>query len=170
MRQGAFKEPENVTQVQHLRTEKARVARRGSRFRRAHAAVHYGTPRAGAPPPTPLGGSFRMAADRHLWLFDRRWIPPADTEVHATLVVAHGTWEHSGMYECLGHELAAQGIAVFAGDMRGWGRSDGEVTMASGAFWELGEMQCLEAMSLLGCLDDAFADLCCLADAARGGL
>ena len=28
MRQGAFKEPENATQVQHLRTEKARVARR----------------------------------------------------------------------------------------------------------------------------------------------
>jgi len=74
------------------------------------------------------------------------------------------------MYECLGHELAAQGIAVFAGDMRGWGRSDGEVTMASGAFWELGEMQCLEALSPLGCLDDAFADLCCLADAARRGL
>ena len=41
-------------------------------------------------------------------------------------MIVHGTVDHSGVYSELGQFLAAQGVAVFASDMRGWGRSDGE--------------------------------------------
>lgn len=41
-------------------------------------------------------------------------------------MIVHGTVDHSGFYAELGEHLAAQGVAVFASDMRGWGLSDGE--------------------------------------------
>ena len=40
--------------------------------------------------------------------------------------IVHGTVDHSGVYAELGAALAQHGVAVFASDMRGWGRSDGE--------------------------------------------
>jgi acylglycerol lipase len=46
--------------------------------------------------------------------------------VKATLIILHGTVDHSGIYAELGNKLAACGIAVFAMDQRGWGLSDGE--------------------------------------------
>lgn len=44
----------------------------------------------------------------------------------ATLMILHGTVDHSGVYREIGQRLAAKGIAVFAMDQRGWGLSDGE--------------------------------------------
>lgn len=45
----------------------------------------------------------------------------------ATLIILHGTVDHSGAYDELASRLAQDhGVAVFAPDMRGWGLSDGE--------------------------------------------
>jgi len=71
-------------------------------------------------------GAFSASFDQRLWMFHRSWEPPAGAKVHATLMIVHGTVDHSGAYAELGHKLAQQGIAVFAMDMRGWGLSDGE--------------------------------------------
>jgi acylglycerol lipase len=59
-------------------------------------------------------------------LFHRKWEPPEDVTVKATLMILHGTVDHSGVYSELGKALSAQGIAVIALDQRGWGLSDGE--------------------------------------------
>jgi alpha-beta hydrolase superfamily lysophospholipase len=53
----------------------------------------------------------------------------------ASLVVAHGAAEHSGRYAPLAEHLVAHGIAVYALDHRGHGRSDGSgalVDLAAG--------------------------------------
>jgi acylglycerol lipase len=53
------------------------------------------------------------------------WLP--DGDVRAVVVFCHGGFgEHVGLYEPLGHRLAADGIAVHALDALGHGRSDGE--------------------------------------------
>eukprot|EP00667_Euglena_gracilis_P021241 EG_transcript_23210 len=90
-----------------------------------HCPVKYGPP-TGSPPEVPAGtgGAFHPSADGRLWLFQRRWEPAG--EVRATLMILHGTVDHSGAYAELARGLAAVGVAVFASDMRGWGLSDGE--------------------------------------------
>lgn len=54
----------------------------------------------------------------------RAWEPSG--AVHAALALVHGYAEHSGRYEHVGRGLAAQGIAVWATDLRGHGQSSGE--------------------------------------------
>jgi alpha-beta hydrolase superfamily lysophospholipase len=54
-------------------------------------------------------------------LVHRRWLP--EGEPRATLQVVHGASEHSGRYGRLAAALTARGIAVFAMDLRGHGRT-----------------------------------------------
>ena len=70
--------------------------------------------------------AFHRSFDNSLWLFSRSWQPHEKSEVWATLMIVHGTVDHSGAYEEFAATLAQRGVAVFASDMRGWGRSDGE--------------------------------------------
>lgn len=56
-------------------------------------------------------------------LFRQAWIPDAKTR--GVLIVVHGFKDHSGRYADLGQELAKQGFAVFAADLRGHGYSEG---------------------------------------------
>lgn len=69
-------------------------------------------------------GEFIRSFDDQLWLFQRSWIP--EKQIVATLMILHGTVDHSGVYHELAVELNKAGIAVFCCDMRGWGLSDGE--------------------------------------------
>jgi alpha-beta hydrolase superfamily lysophospholipase len=91
-----------------------------------HRPIKY--PGANQAPAVPRGvsGQFNRSFDDRLWLFTRQWEPPDDQPVKATLIINHGTVDHSGVYQELGERLAREGIAVFASDMRGWGLSDGE--------------------------------------------
>lgn len=57
-------------------------------------------------------------------IFARRWLPAADTPV-AVAVLSHGLGEHSGFYLPITRFLLARGMAVYAHDHRGFGRSDG---------------------------------------------
>jgi alpha-beta hydrolase superfamily lysophospholipase len=51
----------------------------------------------------------------------RRWLPAGDPR--ATVQVVHGASEHSGRYERLASALNAQGLAVYAMDLRGHGQT-----------------------------------------------
>lgn len=57
-------------------------------------------------------------------LFWQSWIP-ADPAPRAAVVLVHGMGEHSGRYEGLIEVLTGAGLAVFAHDHRGHGRSAG---------------------------------------------
>jgi alpha-beta hydrolase superfamily lysophospholipase len=51
----------------------------------------------------------------------RRWLP--DGDVQGTVQVVHGASEHSGRYSRLAGALTARGLAVYAMDLRGHGRT-----------------------------------------------
>ena len=59
-----------------------------------------------------------------LRIFYRSWLP--DTTARAVVVLVHGFNAHSGQYQWVAEQLVAAGAAVFAPDLRGRGRSDGE--------------------------------------------
>jgi alpha-beta hydrolase superfamily lysophospholipase len=57
-------------------------------------------------------------------IFVRSWQP--DSKPRAVVVICHGVNSHSGQYRWAGEQLADSGLAVYALDLRGRGRSDGE--------------------------------------------
>lgn len=57
-------------------------------------------------------------------IFTRSWRPEGD--VRGVVVIVPGFNSHSGQYLWAGEQLAADGLAVYALDLRGRGRSDGE--------------------------------------------
>jgi len=58
-------------------------------------------------------------------IFTRSWRPEGQAP-RAVLVIAHGFNSHSGHYFWVAEQLAASGIAVYALDHRGRGKSDGD--------------------------------------------
>jgi alpha-beta hydrolase superfamily lysophospholipase len=54
----------------------------------------------------------------------RSWRP--DTVPRAVVVICHGVNSHGGQYLWAGEQFAASGLAAFALDLRGRGKSDGE--------------------------------------------
>ncbi|GLQ21069.1 alpha/beta hydrolase [Algimonas porphyrae] len=67
--------------------------------------------------------SFQLTAADGTRLSARHW---AAQTPHAALALIHGFGEHSGRYGDMGQHLAANGIDVFAVDLRGHGKSDGK--------------------------------------------
>ena len=57
-------------------------------------------------------------------LFERTWRP--ETAPTAAVLIIHGYAEHSGRYDWTARQLVTRGYAVFAFDLRGHGRSDGD--------------------------------------------
>jgi len=57
-------------------------------------------------------------------LFLRSWKPVGPAR--GVVVISHGFNSHSGQYVWVGEQLAARGLAVYAHDYRGRGRSEGE--------------------------------------------
>ena len=60
-------------------------------------------------------------------LYEQYWLP--DGPPQAVVVIVHGINEHSGRYARLAADLTGRGYAVYAMDLRGHGRSDGERVM-----------------------------------------
>jgi acylglycerol lipase len=58
-------------------------------------------------------------------LFMQSWRPDDGAQVRGTVVIAHGLGEHSDRYGHVAGRLADEGFAVYAGDHRGHGRSQG---------------------------------------------
>jgi alpha-beta hydrolase superfamily lysophospholipase len=59
-----------------------------------------------------------------LKIFTRAWRP--ETTPRGVVVIVHGFNSHSGQYLWVGEQFAAGGLAVYALDLRGRGRSEGE--------------------------------------------
>lgn len=57
-------------------------------------------------------------------LFARSWRPERD--VRGVVVIAHGFKSHSGLYAWTAEQMNRDGLAVYAYDARGHGKSDGE--------------------------------------------
>jgi acylglycerol lipase len=68
-------------------------------------------------------GSFTGAEDYRI--FTRSWAPPMSSP-RAVLVIVHGFNSHSGHYLWAGEQFARGGLAVYAIDLRGRGRSEGD--------------------------------------------
>src|SRR5438445_212560 len=66
----------------------------------------------------------RVAGSSGLNIFVRSWHPERATR--AVVVICHGFNAHGGQYQDVGEQLAALDLAVYALDLRGRGRSDGE--------------------------------------------
>jgi acylglycerol lipase len=59
-----------------------------------------------------------------LQLFVRSWRPPG--KARGVVAICHGVKSHSGYYLWVAEQLVAGGLAVYALDLRGRGKSDGE--------------------------------------------
>ncbi|MCD5995874.1 lysophospholipase [Pseudomonas sp. CDFA 602] len=65
--------------------------------------------------------AFWLDTHDHCRLYVNAWLP--DVAPRAVVMVAHGMAEHSGRYARLGEALSAAGIAVYAHDQRGHGKT-----------------------------------------------
>jgi acylglycerol lipase len=65
-----------------------------------------------------------LIASDGLNIFFRSWWPPATAR--GVVVIVPGFNSHSGYYEWVAEQLTGEGLAVYAVDLRGRGRSDGE--------------------------------------------
>jgi acylglycerol lipase len=66
----------------------------------------------------------RIDSAKGVKIFVRSWRP--ESMPRALVVICHGVNSHSGQYLWVGEQLAASGLAVYALDLRGRGRSEGE--------------------------------------------
>ena len=57
-------------------------------------------------------------------IFTREWQPAG--EPRGVVVISHGLNAHSGLYEWAAQQFTSNGLAVYALDHRGRGRSEGE--------------------------------------------
>ena len=69
-------------------------------------------------------GEERIESAGGLKIFVRFWRP--DSGGRGVVVIVHGFNSHSGEYGWVAEQLVAKGFAVYAGDLRGRGKSDGE--------------------------------------------
>ncbi len=71
----------------------------------------------------------RAAASLHgvdgVQIFTQSWLPE-EGQSRAAVVIVHGFGEHSDRYDWVAGRLVAAGYAVYAGDHRGHGRSQGD--------------------------------------------
>ena len=66
----------------------------------------------------------RVPSDDGLTIFVRSWRP--EGPARAVVVIVHGFNSHSGEYAWVASQLVTAGLAVYAPDLRGRGKSDGE--------------------------------------------
>jgi alpha-beta hydrolase superfamily lysophospholipase len=66
----------------------------------------------------------RIDSTKGISIFVRSWRP--ESRPRAVVVICHGVNSHSGQYVWVGEQLADEGLAVYALDLRGRGKSDGE--------------------------------------------
>jgi acylglycerol lipase len=69
-------------------------------------------------------GEERLEGVGGLKIFLRWWRP--DGAARGVVVIVHGFNSHSGEYGWAAEQFVADGLAVYAGDLRGRGKSDGE--------------------------------------------
>ncbi|HEX4962865.1 MAG TPA: alpha/beta hydrolase [Thermoanaerobaculia bacterium] len=60
----------------------------------------------------------------HLKLFTRTWRP--EGKIRGVVIIVHGFLAHSGRYQWVAEQLVQDGLAVYAFDLRGHGKSGGD--------------------------------------------
>src|ERR1700720_3398383 len=73
---------------------------------------------------TPITREEKVEVAPGLNIFVRSWRP--DGVAREVVVICHGFNAHSGQYQWVGEQFTALGFAVYALDLRGRGRSDGD--------------------------------------------
>lgn len=71
-------------------------------------------------------------------IFVRSWRPASPTR--GVIVISHGFNSHSGQYAWAAQQFVAKGFAVYAADLRGRGKSEGERFFVSGIGEYLGDV------------------------------
>jgi alpha-beta hydrolase superfamily lysophospholipase len=66
----------------------------------------------------------RIDSTKGVKIFVRSWHP--NSMLRAVVVICHGVNSHGGQYTWVGQQFAAAGLAAYALDLRGRGKSDGE--------------------------------------------
>ena len=66
----------------------------------------------------------RVTGGAGLQIFVRSWRP--ETQARGAVVICHGVNSHGGYYSWAAEQLVASGLAVYALDLHGRGKSDGE--------------------------------------------
>ena len=66
----------------------------------------------------------RIDSTKGIKIFVRSWLP--DTAPRAVMVICHGFNAHGGQYRWAAEQFVSHGLAVYALDLRGRGKSDGE--------------------------------------------
>jgi acylglycerol lipase len=66
----------------------------------------------------------KIESTKGIRIFVRSWSPPAAPR--AVVVICHGVNSHGGQYTWVGAQFAASGLAAYALDLRGRGKSDGD--------------------------------------------
>ena len=66
----------------------------------------------------------RIDSSKGVQIFVRSWLP--ESAPRAVVVVCHGVNAHGGQYAWVGEQFVASGLAAYALDLRGRGKSDGE--------------------------------------------
>jgi acylglycerol lipase len=90
------------------------------------ATTSPGTPRVLPPPPPEIAHTEGwLTGTGGTRLYEQAWLPK-DADPRAVLIVVHGLKDHSARYADVAIDFARQGIAVYAFDLRGHGRSEGE--------------------------------------------
>lgn len=69
-------------------------------------------------------GTDNFTVPSGLTLFEHWWRPKNDAR--ANVVLVHGLKDHGGRYDHVGEWFARRGYAIYAPDLRGHGKSDGE--------------------------------------------
>jgi acylglycerol lipase len=73
---------------------------------------------------TPTATEERVEGKGGLEIFIRSWRPPG--KARGVVAIVHGVNSHSGYYTWAAEQLVASGLAVYALDLHGRGKSDGE--------------------------------------------
>ena len=66
----------------------------------------------------------KIDSTKGIKIFVRSWLP--QSAPRAVVVICHGVNSHGGQYGWVGEQFAAAGLAAYALDLRGRGKSDGE--------------------------------------------
>ncbi len=87
----------------------------------------------------------RIRSTGGIEIFVRSWRP--DTAARGVVAIVHGFKSHSGYYPWAAEQLVAGGLAVYALDLRGRGRSDGERFFIESIGEYLGDVDALLALA-----------------------
>jgi alpha-beta hydrolase superfamily lysophospholipase len=70
-------------------------------------------------------GDFKFLAQDKTEIFTYKWLPDDDKKIRAVFQIVHGMAEHAARYSEVADFLTKNGIAVYASDIRGHGKTAG---------------------------------------------